>query len=146
MTWSESVDQALCFGWIDGVRRTVDDERYTIRFTPRRAGSVWSTVNIAKMEELIKNGKVFPAGMAAYERRTADRSSIYSFENAPLELTPEMLREFQKDKKAWAFFESLAPSYKSTAIFHVMSAKQQATRERRFAKLMEESRAGRRIR
>ena len=146
MTWPESVDQALCFGWIDGVRRTVDQERYTIRFTPRRPGSIWSTVNIAKVEILKAEGFMEPAGLDAYLKRTPEKSSISSFENRPLELEAAMLKKFKADKAAWSFFNSLAPSYKRTAIFHVMSAKQETTRQKRLGKLIDESRAGRRLR
>src|SRR5437879_5474253 len=111
MTWPESVDEALCFGWIDGVRRRIDDDSYSIRFTPRKSTSIWSAVNIKKAEELIRSGQMQPAGLAAFEKRTENKSRIYSYENAPAELSPEFEKRFRDNKKAWAFFTAQAPSY-----------------------------------
>ncbi len=136
MTWSGSVDEALCFGWIDGVRRRVDEESYTIRFTPRRPDSVWSAINIAKVEKLNGAGLMMPAGIAAFEKRTAARSSIYAYENDPGELDPIFEKQFKDNERAWAFFESQAPWYRRQKIYWVESAKQEATRQKRMAKLI----------
>ena len=146
MTWSESVDEALCFGWIDGVRRSVDEERYTIRFTPRKPGSVWSKVNVAKAEELIRQGRMRPAGLKAFENRKDERSGIYSFEqDSPPALTEEMLSRLRADERAWRFWESQPPSYRKAATWWVVSAKREETRLRRFETLLADSAAGRKI-
>ena len=145
MTWSESVDQALCYGWIDGIRRSVDEERYCIRFTPRKAGSNWSTVNIKKIGELKKQGMMQPAGLEAYARRKETKSGIYSYEKEPVTLSPELERAFKKDKKAWTFFQQQPPSYRHPATNWVMSAKQEATRASRFNTLVTDSKEGRRL-
>jgi uncharacterized protein YdeI (YjbR/CyaY-like superfamily) len=145
MTWSESVDQALCFGWIDGIRRKLNDEAYTIRFTPRRQRSVWSRINIDKVEDLKKKGLMKPAGLAAFEKKDDKRAVIYSYENQPKELEPDYEKRFRKYKKAWDFFESQAASYRRLAIYWVMSAKQEATRRGRLEKLIAASRDGKRI-
>lgn len=146
MTWSDSVDEALCFGWIDGVRRSVDAEGYCIRFTPRSPKSNWSAVNIAKMEELILVGKMTPAGLAAYQKRLEGRSEIYSYENRPEKLAAEMEAKFREKSAAWSFFEVQAPSYKKTIIYWIMSAKQEATRISRLNKLVESCSEGKRLR
>ena len=146
ITWPESVDQALCFGWIDGVRRRVDDTSYSIRFTPRRARSIWSAVNIARMKELIAAGLVHPAGLAAFEQRADERSAIYAYEQrrgAAFDADAE--REFRANPAAWTFFEGQPPSYRQTAIYWVVSAKKDETRRRRLATLIEDSANGRRI-
>jgi uncharacterized protein YdeI (YjbR/CyaY-like superfamily) len=146
LTWPESVDEALCFGWIDGMRKRLDDASYVIRFTPRKAGSVWSAVNLAKMEKLLAQRRVAPAGLAAYERRTEARSRIYSYErrhNAAL--SPELARRFRAEKAAWGFFAAQPPGYRSVATFWVMSAKREPTRLRRLEKLIACSAAGRRL-
>jgi uncharacterized protein YdeI (YjbR/CyaY-like superfamily) len=143
MTWPESVDQALCFGWIDGVRRRIDDSSYTIRFTPRKPRSTWSAVNVKRMKELSDEGLVAPAGRAAFERRADDRTAIYSYEqrrNAKLE--PEQELRLQADEAAHAFFASQPPSYRRAAIHWVTSAKKPETRERRLTQLIECSAAG----
>ena len=145
MTWSESVDQALCFGWIDGVRKKLDEESYTIRFTPRRPKSIWSAVNIAKVEALKKKGMMHPAGIAAYEKRDEKRSRIYSFENEPKELDPELAKQFRANAKAWAFFEAQAPWYKRTWIHRIMTAKQEKTRLSRLEKLVAASENEKRV-
>lgn len=138
MTWPESVDEALCFGWIDGVRTRIDDETYKIRFTPRRPGSIWSAVNIAKVEKLIAEGRMTPAGMAAFEKRTAEKSAVYAFEQpGDLSLLPAAVKEFKRNKRAWTFFESTPPSYRKVVIHWVNSAKQDATRERRLVQLID---------
>ncbi|TNE81482.1 MAG: bacteriocin-protection protein [Bacteroidetes bacterium] len=137
MTWPESVDQALCFGWIDGVRNTVDADRYQIRFTPRKPDSIWSAVNLKKVDELIKKGLMEEAGMAIYNQRKEDRSQVYSYENEVKFYSPEIEAQFKQHKKAWEFFESLAPSYKKNTIFRIMSAKQEATQQKRLKELIE---------
>jgi uncharacterized protein YdeI (YjbR/CyaY-like superfamily) len=145
MTWSEAVDQALCFGWIDGVRKRVDDERYTIRFTPRRAGSNWSLVNVRKVEELARLGLMRPAGLAAFRNREEAKSGVYSFENQPQTLDEESEQIFQANEKAWTYFESQPPSYRRLAVFWVMSAKKEETRRKRLATLIDDSANRRRL-
>jgi uncharacterized protein YdeI (YjbR/CyaY-like superfamily) len=147
MTWSESVDEALCFGWIDGVRKRIDDERYTIRFTPRRKGSVWSAANIRRAGELTEDGRMRPEGLAAFEARREDRSGIYSYERRDEAVfDPAFEERFRKRRKAWANFEAAPRSYRQAAIRWVMTAKKPETRERRFAQLVEDSAAGRTVR
>lgn len=145
MTWAESVDQALCFGWIDGVRRKIDAESYSIRFTPRKAKSVWSAVNIKKIEELTKQGLMTPAGLAAFARRDENKSRIYAYERQAAKLSAESEEQFRANKKAWEFFQNQAPSYRKVVIYWVMSAKQDATRQRRLEKLIVESENSRRV-
>jgi uncharacterized protein YdeI (YjbR/CyaY-like superfamily) len=145
MTWPEAVDEALCVGWIDGVRRRVDDDRYTIRFTPRRARSVWSTVNIARVAELLRLERMQPAGMRVFERRLGARSSIYSYEQRDVGLDAEREGRFRGHKAAWAFFEAQAPSYRRIAIWWVVSAKRVETRERRLVTLIDDCARGRLI-
>jgi len=142
MTWSQSVDEAICFGWIDGIRRSVNDESYSIRFTPRNPKSNWSAVNIKKVEEMIRLGKMTSAGLAAFEKRSDARSVIYSYENRPEKLESEMEAQFQENQSAWKFFCSQAPSYQKTRIYWVMSAKQEATRKQRLSKLIGASESG----
>jgi uncharacterized protein YdeI (YjbR/CyaY-like superfamily) len=143
ITWPEAVDQALCFGWIDGVRRRIDDASYSIRFTPRKARSTWSAVNIKRMKELVDEGLVAPAGMAAFERRADDRSAIYSYEQRKAaKLEPDQERRLRADERAFAFFEAQPPSYRRAAIHWVTTAKKPETRERRLAQLIECSAAG----
>ena len=145
MTWSQSVDQALCFGWIDGVRRGIDDESYQMRFTPRKPKSNWSAINIKKMEELTKLGLMQPAGLAAFALREEKRSNIYSYERKAHELSPEFEKKLKANKKAWKYFQLQAPSYQKTAIDWVMRAVQDETRKRRLAALIKDSEAGRKI-
>ena len=143
ITWPESVDEALCFGWIDGVRRSVDDESYTIRFTPRRARSIWSAVNVKKAKELIALGKMKPAGMKAFEARGDDRTAIYSYEQRKAsELTPDQEKHFRANAAAWSYFEAQRPSYRRTAIYWVVSAKKPETRQKRFELLVQCSAEG----
>jgi len=137
LTWPESVDQALCFGWIDGVRRRIDDESYSIRFTPRRKSSIWSAINIAKVEQLIKNGLMMPAGLAAYNARKAERSAIYAYENDARELDPEFEKQFRKNKRAWKFFAAQPDWWRRQKAYWLSSAKQEATRVKRLEKLIE---------
>ncbi|OFX52778.1 MAG: bacteriocin-protection protein [Bacteroidetes bacterium GWB2_41_8] len=146
MTWSDSVDEALCFGWIDGIRRSVDDEAYCIRFTPRNPKSNWSAVNIAKVEELIRLRKMTSAGLAAFEKRSVARSEIYSYENRPEKFTAEMEARFRENSEAWSHFDVQSPSYKKTIIYWVMSAKQEATRNSRLEKLIAACSEGKRLR
>ena len=146
MTWPESVDEALCFGWIDGIRKRINDHAYQIRFTQRNQGSIWSTVNIKHAEALIAEGRMKPAGLAAFGHRTERKSSVYSYEQeGSLNLTPDELRTFKRNKGAWAYFEQAAPSYRRTMIYWIVSPKQEATRARRFAKLIESCAAGVRL-
>jgi uncharacterized protein YdeI (YjbR/CyaY-like superfamily) len=145
ITWPESVDQALCFGWIDGVRKRIDDVSYTIRFTPRRRGSIWSAVNIRRVAELQKLGLMQPGGLKAFEARTAKKSGIYSYEKAPVELAPADEKKFRANKKAWKYFNGQAPSYRRVAIHYVTSAKREETRARRLALLIDDSSHERRL-
>jgi uncharacterized protein YdeI (YjbR/CyaY-like superfamily) len=143
ITWQESVAAALCFGWIDGVRRRIDDTSYSIRFTPRKARSTWSAVNIRRMNELIEEGLVAPAGLDAFERRTDDRTAIYSYEQRKAaKLEPDQERRLRTDERARAYFEAQPPSYRSAAIHWVTSAKKPETRERRLQQLIASSAAG----
>ncbi len=146
MTWPESVDEALSFGWIDGVRRRIDDERYTIRFTPRRAGSIWSAVNIGRVAVLTDEGRMRPAGRAAFEARREDRSGIYSYERRDEAVFSSAFeKRFRARKRAWAWFEAQPKGYRRNTIRWVMTAKREETRERRLATLIEDSAEERRI-
>lgn len=139
MTWSESVDQALCFGWIDGVRRKIDEESYSNRFTPRRANSNWSAVNIVKVAELTEKDLMKPAGIAAFAKRKESKSAIYAYENELKQFSDEFEKQFKSNEKAWSFFEKQANWYKKQMINWVMTAKQKATREKRLERLIAES-------
>ncbi|PBJ08323.1 YdeI family protein [Flavobacterium sp. ACN6] len=139
MSWSESVDQALCFGWIDGVRKSIDKDSYTIRFTPRKTSSIWSAINIQKMEDLTKAGLMTNAGLKAFSFRTENKSKIYSHEKEPVPLDTAYENEFKANKTAWEFFEKQAPSYKKVMIHWIMSAKQEKTRQSRLEKTISES-------
>jgi uncharacterized protein YdeI (YjbR/CyaY-like superfamily) len=141
MTWSQSVDQALCFGWIDGIRRSLDDESYCIRFTPRKSTSIWSAINIKKIEELTRQGLMQPAGLASFENRKENKSRIYSFENEEVKFPTEFEKQFKANKKAWKYFQSLAVSYRKTSLHWVMSAQQETTRLKRLNQLIAESAA-----
>jgi len=145
ITWPEAVDQALCFGWIDGVRRSMGAESYCIRFTPRKPGSVWSRVNIKRFRRLEAESLVTPAGMKAFEEGH-ERTEHYSYENAPRELRGPDLARFKANAKAWAYFQSSAPSYRKVALWWALSAKRPETRERRLTTLISDSAAGRKIR
>ncbi len=136
MTWPESVDEALCFGWIDGVRKSVDAGRYTIRFTPRKSRSVWSAVNVGKMQALVEAGRMQPAGMAAFELRKAERSGIYSHEQRSVELPEAYLGVLRGNTAAWEFFQNQPASYRKAAIWWIVSAKQEKTRLWRLEKLL----------
>jgi len=145
LTWPESVDEALCFGWIDGIRRSVDAERYTIRFTPRRPHSVWSLVNVARVAVLTQEGRMRPAGLRVSELRRADRTGVASFERPLQLLAPEEVRQFKRNKPAWTFWESQPPGYRKTATHWVVSAKRPETRAKRLGVLIDDSGAGQRI-
>lgn len=145
LTWSEAVDQALCFGWIDSVRYRVDDERSRQRFTPRKRGSTWSRINIAKVAELEKQGLMTDAGRAAFEARRDDRQGIYSYENDEVELAPGYAARLAASPEALAFFESRPPTYRKVAKRWVMSAKKEETRDKRMAELIADCEAGRLI-
>ena len=146
ITWPESVDEALCFGWIDGVRRGVDADSYSIRFTPRRKRSIWSTVNVKRARELIESGRMTPAGLAAFEARTEERSGVYSFERAEEpRLDGEREARFRANPGAWEWFHAQPPWYRRAALHWVLSAKREETRERRLATLIEDSAAGRTV-
>jgi uncharacterized protein YdeI (YjbR/CyaY-like superfamily) len=147
VTWPQIVDEALCFGWIDGIRRGIDDESWSIRLTPRKPTSNWSSVNIKRVGELEKEGRMTPAGRAAFARRSEERSGIYSYEQRrKARLDAEQEREFRANEKAWTFFRSQPPGYRRTATHWVVSAKREETRRRRLATLIEDSAAGRRLR
>lgn len=138
MTWPESVDEALCFGWIDGVRKRIDEATYQIRFTPRKQGSIWSLVNVGKVVELTRQNRMRPIGVAAFESRVPAKTGVYSFEREEAaELTPVEVREFKKHRQAWTYFESAAPSYQRAITHWVVSAKQPATRARRLEQLVQ---------
>lgn len=142
MTWSQSVDHALCFGWIDGVRKSIDRDSYYIRFTPRKTTSIWSAVNIAKVKELTKQGQMQPSGLSAFNFRQEHKSKIYAFENAEVKLSPAFEKQFKANKTAWSYFQSLAPSYRKTSTNWVMSAKQESTMIKRLNELIKDSEAG----
>jgi uncharacterized protein YdeI (YjbR/CyaY-like superfamily) len=145
ITWPQAVDQALCYGWIDGVRRSLGDESYRIRFTPRRAGSTWSNVNVARVAELTKAGLMTPAGLAAYERRMPEKTGRYAYEREHATFDAAQEKAFRANAAAWAFWQAQPPWYRRNATFWVVSAKRQETRDRRFATLVEDSAAGLRL-
>ena len=137
VTWPESVDVALCFGWIDGVRRSIDKDSYSIRFTPRRPTSIWSAINVKRMGVLTADGLVTPAGRAAFEKRTARKSGIYSYEQRhEASFTPAFSRRLKADRRAWAFFAAQAPWYRRTCTHWVMTAKKPETRVKRIAQFV----------
>jgi uncharacterized protein YdeI (YjbR/CyaY-like superfamily) len=145
MTWPESVDEALSFGWIDGVRRRIDDESYSIRFTPRRRGSIWSAVNIRRATELGRLGRMAPAGLRAFEARDEKKSAIYTYEKPPAEFAPADEKTFRANTKAWAYFTAQPPGYRRLATGWVTGAKKEETRARRLAQLIADSANGRRL-
>jgi uncharacterized protein YdeI (YjbR/CyaY-like superfamily) len=143
ITWPESVDAALCYGWIDGVRRSIDEVSYQIRFTPRKPTSTWSAINIKRVAELSKLGLMDPAGIKAFAARKSDKSAIYAYEqrhNAKFPAPYE--KRFRANKKAWAFFQQQPPWYRRTATYRVISAKQESTRLKRLARLILDSESG----
>jgi len=137
ITWPEAVDQALCFGWIDGVRKSVDDESYMIRFTPRRARSIWSAVNLRRFAELREKGVVERTGLDAFERRDPAKTNRYSFENKPQTLDPALEKRFRANRPAWKFFEAQPPGYRRVAIWYVVSARRDETKLRRLQTLID---------
>ena|SRR5437762_1227983 len=146
ITWPESVDQALCFGWIDGIRKAVDESSYVIRFTPRKATSNWSAINTARAAELAKQGRMNPAGLTAFERRTKEKTAVYSYEqrkNPVLDTASEL--RFRENEHAWDFFQTQAPSYRKLALCWIISAKRDATRGKRLERLIASSEARRRL-
>jgi uncharacterized protein YdeI (YjbR/CyaY-like superfamily) len=146
ITWPESVDEALCFGWIDGVRRSLGAEAYTIRFTPRKPTSIWSAVNVRRVGALTDEGRMRPAGLRAFAARTPERTGIYAFErNRAAVLAPAQQKALRANRKAAAFFDAQPPWYRRTAIHWVISAKREETRERRLLQLITDSAAGRAI-
>lgn len=145
LTWQELVDECLCYGWIDGRRKTIDGGRWSIRITPRKKGSIWSAVNLANVERLAREGRMTPAGLAAFEAREAARSGVYSFEQERVAFPPEQEAPFRAKKRAWAFWEEQPPSYRKVATWWVMSAKKEETRERRLAQLIERCARGERL-
>jgi uncharacterized protein YdeI (YjbR/CyaY-like superfamily) len=137
VTYKEALDEALCFGWIDGVRRSVDENSFSIRFTPRKPRSIWSRVNVGHAERLIAEGRMKPAGRAAFTARDAKRTAIYSFESTPKVFPPEMARKFKANTPAWAFFAEQAPWYRRTVTHWVLTAKKEETRARRLDALID---------
>jgi uncharacterized protein YdeI (YjbR/CyaY-like superfamily) len=147
ITWPESVDEALCFGWIDGLRKGIDELSYTNRFTPRKPTSNWSAKNVARVEELIAEGRMRPPGLRAYEARLEHKTAVYSFEQREdARLDPAYERRFKTNRKAWKFFQSMPAGYRRTSTYWVMTAKQEETRDRRLATLIEDSENGLKIR
>ncbi|MBD0283040.1 MAG: YdeI/OmpD-associated family protein [Thermoleophilaceae bacterium] len=146
ITWPEAVEQALCFGWIDGVRRRLDDESYTIRFTPRKPSSTWSRVNLEKVEELKRRGLMRPAGLRAYEQRREEKTGIYSYEQREAaELPAEYEERLRANAAAWQYWSARPPSYRKAATWWIVSAKREETRDRRLAQLLEHSEKGRTV-
>jgi len=145
LTWPQSVDQALCYGWIDGIRRSLGEEGYMIRFTPRRATSIWSAVNIKRAKELIAEGLMKPAGQKAFETRDEKRANRYSYERDNAAFSAEQEKEFRKNKTAWAFFSEQPPWYRKVGTHYVVSAKRAETQARRLATLIADSASGRRL-
>jgi len=144
ITYPEALDEALCFGWIDGVRRSVNETTYAVRFTPRKPRSYWSAVNIKRFGELKKLGRPAAAGLAAFENRSQD-SGKYSFENRPSKLDAALEKQFRTNQKAWEFFSAQAPWYRRTSIFWIVSAKKEETRLQRLGRLIRDSENGRRL-
>jgi uncharacterized protein YdeI (YjbR/CyaY-like superfamily) len=139
ITYAEALDEALCYGWIDGVRKSIDDTSYTIRFTPRKPRSIWSNINVRHVERLKKEKRMQPPGLKAYAARDEKRTGVYSFENRPQELSPEYKKKFQVNKTAWKFFQAQPPYYVKVCSFWVMSAKKEETQLRRLGQLIEVS-------
>jgi uncharacterized protein YdeI (YjbR/CyaY-like superfamily) len=143
--WPQSVDEALCFGWIDGIRKSIDEKSYKIRFTPRKPRSTWSAINIKRVGELKKLGLIQPSGLKAFSYRKDDKSVLYSYENRHKGLDLVYEKKIKANKKAWEFFQTQPPWYRHTSGWWVMSAKKEETRRKRLAKLIEDSENGRRI-
>jgi len=145
ITWPESVDEALCVGWIDGIRKSIDAESYMIRFTPRRRASVWSAVNIKRAEDLTNKKRMRPPGLAAFAARCENRSGIYSYEQRSEQLPEPYAGRLRMNQKAWKFFEAQPPSYRKAIAWWVVSAKQEKTRQKRLQKLIAKSAMGHRL-
>jgi len=146
LTWPESVDAALSYGWIDGVRNSIDATSYAIRFTPRKPSSTWSAINLRRVAELTRQGLMRPGGIKAFEARRDDKSAIYSYEQRHNpRLSPDYEKQFQANRTAWEYFQARPPWYRRTATYYVISAKQEETRQRRLAELIRDSEAGRSI-
>ena len=145
INWPESVDEALCFGWIDGIRKSIDEQSYMIRFSPRKPNSIWSSVNIRNVERIIKEKRMTPAGLKAYEARKEYRSGIYSYEQRPAELVEPYASQFKRNKAAWEFFQALPPYYRKTMTWFIVSAKTEETRMKRLEKLIHASARGQRL-
>jgi len=145
LTWPESVDEALCFGWIDGIRKSVDDVSYTIRFTPRKPASIWSAVNIERVRKLTEEGRMQPAGQEAFQARRENRSGVYSYEKRPVGLVEPYQGMLRRNESAWTFFQAQPPWYRKAASWWVISAKKEETRLRRLESLIEASASGRPI-
>jgi len=143
--YHEALDEALCFGWIDGVTHTVDADGYTIRFTPRKASSIWSAVNIKRIAELRAEGRLHEAGLRAFEERNPDRAGLYTHEQETLECSPAMLARFQANPGAWTWFQAQPPGYRRQATWWVIGAKREETRDRRLATLIDDSANERRL-
>jgi len=144
MTWPQSVDEALCFGWIDGVRRSLGEDAYAIRFTPRKPTSTWSAINIARVKVLSEQGLMAPAGLKAFAARSEKKSVIYAYEQKQAELDQASLNRFRKHKKAWSFFQGQPPGYRKQMIWRITSAKKEETRLKRLERLIADSAQGRR--
>jgi uncharacterized protein YdeI (YjbR/CyaY-like superfamily) len=145
ITWPQLVDQLLCFGWIDGVRKSVGEDSYTIRVTPRKPGSIWSAVNLKRAAELVELGLMEPAGRTVYDARDEAKTNRYSFERDQVSLGAEYEAEFRKNRKAWSFFSSQPPSYRKTVTWWIMSAKREETQRRRLEQLIRDSASGERV-
>jgi uncharacterized protein YdeI (YjbR/CyaY-like superfamily) len=143
--YKEAVDEALCFGWIDGIKKRVDEASYTHRFTPRRPGSIWSAINLKRMKELIALGLVSKAGRETFERRDPKKAGLYSFENRPQTFDAVIARAFKANARAWAFFRAQPPGYQKILTFWIMSAKKEETRLRRLDVLVRRSAEGKRM-
>ena len=139
ITWPESVDEALCFGWIDGIRKSLDETSYTIRFTPRRTTSIWSAVNINRVEALMAEGRMQALGIAAFEARKEDKSGVYAYEQMPTELPEQFAKIFRKNKAAWVFFQAQPAYYRKRMIWRIVSAKREETQQSRLTQLVEAS-------
>jgi uncharacterized protein YdeI (YjbR/CyaY-like superfamily) len=139
VTYAEALDEVLCVGWIDGIRRSVDDDAYSIRLTPRKPRSIWSRVNVAHVERLIAAGRMTETGLAIYRAREESRTGLYSFERAAMEFAPDLARRFRANRKAWDFFRAQPPGYRRLMTYRVMSAKRDATRASRLEQLIEAS-------
>jgi uncharacterized protein YdeI (YjbR/CyaY-like superfamily) len=145
LTYKDAVDEALCCGWIDGIKKRVDESSFTHRFTPRTASSIWSAINLKRMQELLERGRVADAGREAYERRDPKQTQKYSFENRPAAFDAALERRFKANQDAWTFFRAQPPGYQKVLTFWVMSAKKEETRQRRLDALIKDSAEGKRI-